>query len=124
MLRIYTASKSYMAPAWQRFREQLVDVEITSRWIDQEHSTDSQVLEKRARENQQDIARADMVLVYGGEEDRLSETLVAVGRALQAGKTVICVGTSPSFTDWTYDKNVHFAESPLAAVELGRKLFG
>src|SRR4051812_25036520 len=97
-LRIYCASKLYMAEAWREMRYQLTDISIVSSWIDipniQQADEDYQLLEKAWERNVADVLKSDVVLVYAAQEDTLVGGLVEVGIGLGAGKTIICVGSS------------------------------
>lgn len=126
MLRIYTASKLYMADAWKRLREQVVDVKFTARWPDQVHlehgAQSSTVYERVWLEDHMDVAKADVVICYGSAEDILVGALIECGIAIGLDKTVIIVGDSKSFGTWQHHKNVYRAKTIMDAVDLAKEL--
>lgn len=129
-VRIYTASKLYMADAWKTLREQCIDVEFTARWPDSPDLEKERLnklgaddYERAWIEDHIDVSRADVVLCYGAAEDVLCGALIEAGMALGMGKTVICVGSSKSFGTWIHHENVYRAKTVMEAIELAKTLF-
>lgn len=129
-VRVYTASKLYMYEAWQELRVQQVDVEFTARWIDQAEkelgdarSLSASFYEQCWIEDEADVRRADVVLVYGATDDMLVGALVEAGMGIALEKTVICVGNAKGFGTWVHHPNVYRAKTVIEALELAKKLF-
>jgi len=110
-VRVYTASKLDKADLWKKLREEYRRIEFTARWVDsyvpneQEHECSPHFLAVAWKQNLEDVARADAVLVYGDESGALRGALVEAGVGLALGKTVILVGDAHCYGTWQYHIN-------------------
>ena len=53
-----------------------------------------------------DVDAADAVLVMGWGKDILKGALVEAGYGIAKGKSVLCLGNSPSFSTWQYSNRI------------------
>ena len=126
-LRVYLASKLYMAEAWRELRSQQIDIVITSSWIDSiqselEGKATPEIFEKGWARNKLDVQKCDVVLVYGAAGDDLRGALVEVGMGIGLDKTIICVGNSRSFGTWIHYEDAYKAKTISEALELAKTL--
>ncbi len=71
------------------------------------------------QENHQDIAAADLVMVFGLDKDKpLRGALVEAGMALAMNKPVVVVGDHLSFGSWQYHPLVARAKSIQEAIQI------
>lgn len=108
MIRVYTASKLQHRQRWKSLRSQWPGVTFTARWPDFEK--DKPDSNEEARNNwlkdEEDVRRADVVLVYAEEGEHLRGALVEAGMAIALGKTVLVVGDHPDFGTWQHHPKV------------------
>jgi hypothetical protein len=111
LIRVYTASKLHHRHRWISLRSQWPDVTFTARWPDLEK--DNPPSEGEARRNwlkdEEDVRRADVVLVYAEAGDHLRGALIEAGMALALGKIVLVVGDHPDFGTWQHHPGVMHA---------------
>jgi nucleoside 2-deoxyribosyltransferase len=117
MLKIYGASKLTYAPMWRRLRTEWSEFEWTACWPDHPLvlSDDPYVAQEGApaitfqrawETNEQDVRRADIVLLYCEPDDVLCGALVEAGMALGQGQSVFVVGENPGIGTWRYHPKV------------------
>ncbi len=109
---IYFASVLSCASLGRTLREQwITQAYINSRWIDMDHLESDKTPSPYQFANfwlqdEEDIQRADYVLVYGHEIDSLLGALVEAGIGIGLGKQILIVGTSKCYGTWQYHPNV------------------
>lgn len=118
--KIYTASKLDKSEMWKELQHEWKEFEFTARWF-QFHVgnvPDAPAFAKFFwQEDEEDVKRADVVLVYAEEGDILRGALVEVGIALGVGIPVICVmnGENPSWGTWSYHPLIYRVASLVEA---------
>ena len=122
-LKIYIASKFAHGKRWRALELEWEEFYFTSRWPTLYHDSvpDEGVFTKIGWIHDiEDVTRADVVLVYGGDQDddHLRGALVEAGAALALGKMVVVVGSNPDFGTWQHHPNVH----PVGTLEAARIL--
>lgn len=128
-LKVYTASKLKEGPRWRAIASKWPEIEVVARWPFL-HVTDDgspgwpddcaahgNVFWQHDHE---DVARADVVLVYGESDDALRGALVEAGMAIALGKTVIVVGQCAAYGTWQFHSQVRRVGSMEAARSLLR----
>jgi nucleoside 2-deoxyribosyltransferase len=95
---------------WRELRETWPEIEWTARWpighVD--NIPDTAYFAKLFwGQDLEDVLRADFVLVYTEDDDKLRGALVEAGMAIASGKSVIVVGDSPEYGTWQYHKAVY-----------------
>src|SRR5260221_5839328 len=106
-VKVYTASKLRHAELWRALKWE--NVIWTARWpfIHVDKIPDTGGFAARFWEHDmQDVAKADLVLVYAEPEDKLRGALVEVGAALATGKKVIVIGEHEDYGTWQFHPNV------------------
>lgn len=114
-IKIYTASKLKEGPRWRRLAEDWPEVEVVARWPFL-HVTDDGAPgwpDNCAahgsifwQHDHEDVARSDVVLVYGANDDTLRGALVEAGMGIALGKTVIVVGDNEGYGTWKFHPQV------------------
>jgi len=117
MIKVYTASRLAHAPLLKALRHSYPSITWTARWPDLVGKVDDSP--ENATwfwvQDEEDVRKADVVLVYGLDDDVLRGALVEAGMGIALGKRIICVGKSPSLGTWQYHPLVsrvaHLAEA-------------
>lgn len=104
--KVYFASKLRHGSLWRRFREDMQDIEVVSRWLDLEGANVANDDPANAiqfwRHDVHDVQRCDVVLVYAEGEDKNRGALVEAGVGIGCGKHIIVVGEHPDYGSWQY----------------------
>jgi hypothetical protein len=128
-LKIYTASKLNRGPLWRKIASDWPEIEVVARWPFLHVTADGSpgwpddcaahgsVFWQHDHE---DVAKADVVLVYGHPEDSLRGALVEAGMGIALGKTVIVVGEHPAYGTWQFHPQVRRVPSLESARSLLR----
>lgn len=128
-LKVYTASKLDCAPIWRALRDDHPEIDIVARWPflhvgskgDPEWPSDCAAHGSIFWQHDfEDVARCDVVLVYGAETPVLRGALVEAGMGIALGKIVIVVGDNPSYGTWQYHTQCRRVASMGAALSLMR----
>ena len=108
MIPVYTASKLHHRERWRSLRSQWPDVTFTARWPDLDKDIPSSSDEARSNwlKDEEDVRRADVVMVYAEDGDHLRGALIEAGMAIALGKTVMVVGEHPDFGTWRHHPRV------------------
>lgn len=119
--RIYSASKIWFAPEWNRLRDKC-GYNIVSRWHDipcgtKERPEGAKKLAPSEKTDLwimclQDVSRAEMLIVYGEPTDEQRGALVEIGMAFGQNKPVFAIGECKSFTPCEHS-DVAFTHHPL-----------
>lgn len=124
--RVYTASKLGQAPRWRDLIAERPDIEFTARWphshIDVPDTPD--FASAFWLEDEQDVRRANAVLVYAEGDEHLRGALVEAGMGIAFRKHVVVVGEHPDYGTWQYHPSVYRVESIDAALDLIHRLHG
>jgi len=114
-LKVYTASKLSEAPLWRALADDWKEIEIVARWPFI-HVTGSGLPSWPGdcaahgavfwQHDHDDVARCDVVLVYGKGDGTLRGALVEAGMGIALGKYVIVVGSDPSYGTWQFHPSV------------------
>lgn len=125
-LKIYCASRLRHAPKWRELETLWTEFEFTGRWyhephigtgtnVDPENACTPEAFRIHWINDEIDVRRADVVMVYAGENvcapqpngDILRSALVEAGMGIAFDKGVLLVGDSPSFGTWKHHPNCH-----------------
>lgn len=125
-IRIYTASKLNNATFIRDHIAQWPEVEVTSRWPFSHVDGDEPLWPEDCaahgsifwKHDEEDVKRADAVLVFGYEGDILRGALVEAGMGLALGKLVIVVGDNPSYGTWRFHPRVYRVKDMMTARSL------
>ena len=111
MIKVYTASKLTEGPLWRQLRNDWPEIEIVARWPFL-HVSDTGEPGWPSdcpahgsifwRHDHDDVVACDVVLVYGQGDNALKGALVEAGMGIALGKTVIVVGSHPSYSTWQF----------------------
>jgi nucleoside 2-deoxyribosyltransferase len=132
-LKVYTASKLREGPRWRKLAEEWSDIDFVARWpfihvtSDGEAGWPGDCAAHGAefwRQDHEDVARCDVVLVYSEANDILKGALVEAGMALAMGKVVIVVGDNPGYGTWQFHQQVRRVATLEAARSLLRLMAG
>lgn len=110
MIKVYTASKLNKAEMWKQLIHTWPEVEFTARWPVNhvgEIPDDEAFASIFWVHDYEDVFKADVVLVYGIEGDKLRGALVEAGMGIAFGKTVIVIGEHPDYGTWKYHPQVY-----------------
>jgi nucleoside 2-deoxyribosyltransferase len=106
MLRVYTGAKIEDWEYLQRVFAKLPYAYAHARWLKHIELGTTESPENAQifwQEDLEDIQSADIVVIYGGHNDKpLRGALVEAGAAIAFGKTVIACGDHSSFGTWQY----------------------
>lgn len=108
-LRVYIASKFRHGRRWREL-DWWEQFELTSRWVTHYHDQvpdDPQFAKLGWLHDVEDVQRSDVLVLFGGEQDRLVGGLVEAGVALASGLPVVLVGESPDWGTWQHHPSVH-----------------
>jgi hypothetical protein len=114
-IRVYTASKLSEGPRWRALDYAWPEIEIVARWpflhvtLEGAPSWPEDCAAHGAefwRHDHEDVARCDVVLLYGAPEHVLRGGLVEAGMAIALGKVVIVVGGNPGYGTWQFHTQV------------------
>lgn len=111
--KVYLASKLYHAPMWRDWKENLDAIQIVSTWHDDvniEKNTPQQCA-AGWRKNEDQILRAEYLLVYAHANDKLNGALVEIGMAFGAYTRIVLSGAFPWGT-WRHAKGVVICDTP------------
>lgn len=125
MIRVYTTSKLSRAATWRRLAETWQCAHFHARWLKYDLIGTPDTAEHAAKfwlEDQEDVACADVVLVWAEEGEYLRGALVEAGMALAAGVPVVVVGEHPDYGTWQHHPNVVRATDIDDAHEILRKM--
>ena len=123
-MKIYTASKITLARGWANFRAEWTEHKFTSHWIDrvlageEASAMHPEYAQEVWIEDEEDIRRADVVLVLGTHGEHLRGALVEAGMGIALGKKIIVVGDHPDYGSWQF----HPAVWPASNLEVARGL--
>jgi len=117
-LKVYTASRLTSAPLWRRLINEWPEIVFTARWVMQHVEKDGTPKWPHDaahsllfwQHDYDDVAAADVVLVYGCDGEHLRGALVEAGIGIALGKTVIVVGDHSDYGTWQYHSSVLRAE--------------
>jgi hypothetical protein len=114
-LKIYTAARLTQAHKLLMTVAEWPGHEVTSGWLlrilnMEEDPYGGPISPELAREiwieDEEDVRRADVVLVYWEPGDNLRGALVEAGMGIVLGKEVIVVGNCPAYGTWQYHPRV------------------
>lgn len=112
-IKVYFASKLAHAEKW-RDLVYVEDgwgeiIEMVARWphVVALVPDDLEFIKHAWTQNQEDIARADVVVLYALPGENLRGALVEAGMALALGKPVILVGENSDYGTWRNHSGVH-----------------
>jgi hypothetical protein len=72
------------------------------------------------KQDQADVIRSDVVMVYAEPQDHLRGALIEAGMGIAYGKTVIVIGDHPDYGSWQYHRQVIRAEDYAEAMTILR----
>lgn len=108
-LRVYTASCLRHADGWKYMANDNQEIEWVARWPT-EHCSNVPDNSAFARwfwsQDFEDVARADVVLVFAEGNDNLRGALVEAGIGIALHKRIIVVGEHVSYGTWQYHPSV------------------
>jgi nucleoside 2-deoxyribosyltransferase len=113
-MKVYTASKLNKKDLWIELARDWTEIQFTARWPVKHVGTvpdDPCFAKVFWVHDEEDVAAADVVLVYAEPEDKLKGALVEAGMAIATGKHVIVVGEHPDYGTWQYHPRVHRVKS-------------
>lgn len=112
-IKVYTASCLHHASLWRDLVKTWPEIEFTARWpfsniIGEAQGKCPAHASIFWQQDCEDVARSNVVLVYGGHDDDklLRGALVEAGMGIALGKTIIVVGDHPSYSTWQYHARV------------------
>lgn len=114
-VRVYTASKIEQAERWIRLRAEWPEVHFTARWpfmVAMGGETKDGVARGFSpsqfwQDDLADVARAQVVLVFGESHEHLRGALVEAGMGIALRKQIIVVGEHPDYGTWQFHPSVH-----------------
>jgi nucleoside 2-deoxyribosyltransferase len=108
LIRVYTATKLRHRQRWKSLRSHGRGITFTARWPDLEKDQPSSDDEARSNwlKDEEDVRKADVVIVYAEDGDHLRGALIEAGMAIALGKTVMVVGEHPDFGTWRHHPRV------------------
>jgi hypothetical protein len=114
-IKVYTATKLKHGPFIRDVIAKWPEVEITSRWPFSHVDGDEPMWPGDCAahgsifwtHDEEDVRKADVVLVFGHDSDVLRGGLVEAGIGIGLGKRVVVVGTNPSYGTWQFHPLVY-----------------
>lgn len=114
-IKVYTGTKLNNASFIRDTIAHWPEIEVTSRWPFSHVDGDSPLWPEDCAahgsifwiHDEEDVRRADVVLVFGYGDAPLKGALVEAGMAIGLGKRVIVVGENPSYSTWQYHPLVY-----------------
>lgn len=119
MIKVYTASKLKHAEKWKSIV--IEGVEFVARWPRLHVGNipdDASYAKVFWQHDLEDVARADVILVYAEAEEHLRGALVEAGMAIALNKIVVVVGTHPDYGTWQHHPLVYKVDNLDAAAIL------
>lgn len=108
-IKVYGASHLGDADFWRKLRSEWTEVEFTARWPIDSVADGKPIWPHDPshgrlfwQKDHDDVARADVVLVYSQILDPLRGAIFEAGIAVGLGKRIIIVGDHPSYSTWQY----------------------
>lgn len=114
-IKVYGASKLHHYRLWFQLKEEWApEIDLIARWpkFHVEGVADTPENAKTFWiEDEEDVWRSDVVMVYATSVDVLRGALVEVGMGLALGKSVLAVGHNEGYGTWQYHPNVSWCGS-------------
>lgn len=131
-IKVYTASKLRSATFIRDEIAHWPEVEVVSRWPFSHVDGDEPLWPEDCgahasifwTHDEEDVRKADVVLLFGEETDVLRGGLVESGMALALGKPVIVVGVNASYGTWQHHPKVYRVKNMVVARSLLTLLAG
>lgn len=113
-IKVHTATKLRYASMIRDEISKWPEIEVTSRWPFSHVDGDEPLWPEDCpahgsifwSHDEEDVRKADVVLVFGHEDDVLRGALVEAGIGIGLGKRVIVVGINPAYGTWQFHPNV------------------
>ncbi len=109
MLRVYTASKITTADFWRKLHADWPHVYFHARWLKHNAIGTTPSRENAVKfwvEDEEDIKKADVLMIWGKPGEHLRGALVEAGIAIASGIPVIVVGDHPDYGTWQWHPGV------------------
>jgi nucleoside 2-deoxyribosyltransferase len=122
---VYVAAKLIHAAELVEMRQHWPTIYFTARWpltanLPSEQSKPAALW---TRDNRDDIARSDVVLVYADPHDHLTDVLWEVGIALAMGKDIYLVGPQEKFGKYGMISGIRrFSDRGAALTEISKRI--
>jgi nucleoside 2-deoxyribosyltransferase len=114
-MKVYTASKLSKAALWRQLRVDQSGIEFTARWpsYSGREPTDPEFVPDTPEnakwfwlEDEEDVAKADVVLVFAEGDEHLRGALVEAGMGIALKKRVIVIGEHKDYGTWQFHPRV------------------